>query len=269
MISAFDNALRRVYGTIPPEILEATFRPRDYQVSLDQRIKDVIVSARVLQDCNVNSGKIKRIPLTACTIETVLPDPGYMSVVNPSMGTLYRIPPSMREHRDIVGVIDISYPYDYTGYNSPQMGFGNGGNTVAGLAAAVLDSHTHRNACLTPTPTLLAGNMILINPATNFISDWVLVCRLGYDDEFTSLNRSSVIPLSDLILTATQAYIWVHLTIRIDQAMLSGGQELGQFKAIVDEYKQAVTDYNSMLLKFRGSTNFDPEVTRYLIRSML
>lgn len=269
MINAFANALRVIYNNIPMEILEATFRPRDYQTSLDQRIKDVIISGRVLPDCNINAGKIKRIPLYACNVEPVLPDPGYNSVVNPSPGTLYRVPAAARENRDIVGVIDISYPYDYTGFNDAQQGFGANGNTFAALAAAALDSHTHRNACLTPTPTLLTNNMVLINPTNSFLSDWTLVCRLGYDEEFTSLNRSSVIPLGRLVLTATKAYIWTTLTIRIDQSVLSGGQELGQFKNIVDDYRSSLDQYNDDLVKMRGSTMYDPEVVKYLIRSML
>lgn len=269
MIGAFANALRLIYNSIPHEILEVTFRPREYGVTLDQRIKDVIISGRVLPDCNINAGKIKRIPLYACMVEPVLPDPGYNSVVNPNPGSLYRVPAGVRENRDIVGVIDISYPYDYTGFNNAQQGFGNNGNTFAGLAGAALDSHTHRNACLTPTPTLLENNMVLINPTNSFLSDWTLVCRLGYDEEFSNLNRSSVTALGRLALTATKAYIWTTLAIRIDQNVLSGGQELGQFKNIVDDYRTALEQYEPDLTKFKGSTLYDPEVVRYFIRSAL
>lgn len=269
MISAIENALRMVYANIPREILEVAFRPKDYQQSLDQRIKDVIVSGRVLPDCNVNAGTIKRIPLAGYMVENTLPDPGWASVVDPSAGSLYRIPAQARENRDIVGVIDISFPFDYTGYNSGQPGFSGGGNTLVGLAGAALDSHTHNNACLTPTPTLLANNMVLITPFSNFLSDWILVCRLGYDDEFTNIPRSVITPLSKLVLTATKAYIWTNLTIRIDQAALSGGQELGQFKTIVDSYQQAQEQYDNDFMKVRGSTMYDPAALKYLLRKML
>lgn len=269
MINAFDNCLRLVYASIPLEILEVAFRPRDYQVSLDARIKDVIISGRVLPDCNVNAGKIKRIPLYACMVEYTLPDPGYNSVTNPSASSLYRVPPQARENRDIVGIIDLSFPYDYTGYNGAQQGFCNNGNSLSGLAGAVLDSHTHQNACLTPNPILMPNNMVLINPTNAFLSDWTLVCRLGYDEEFTSLSRSSVLALGRLVLTATKAYIWTNLTIRIDQAVLSGGQELGQFKNIVDEYRSSHDQYKDDLTKFNASALFDPIAVRYLVKSML
>lgn len=269
MINTFSNALRAIYNSIPIEILEAAFRPKDYGVNLDQRIKEVIISGRVLPDCNINAGKIKRIPLLVCESEKVLPDPIYGSLINPTEGALFRIPPNAREHRDIVGVIDITYPYGYLGYGNSSTGFGMFGNSVSGLAAAALDSHTLRNACLTPTPTLLADNMILINPANSFLSDWVLLCRLAYDEEFTSINRSSVQPLTNLILTATKAYIWTKLIIQIDQAALSNGQELGQFKSIVDQYQSSLDQYNTDLTKFKGSAVFDPAVMPYLIRSML
>lgn len=269
MINAFENCLRAVYNNIPREILDVAFRPSDYQTSLDQRIKDVIILGRVLPDCNTTAGMVKRIPLYMCESVQILPDPGYASILNSPEGALYRIPPSQRENRDIVGVIDISYPYDYTSTNSAQVGFGLAGNSVASLAAAALDSHTHRNACLTPTPRLLAGNMVLINPANTFLSDWVLVCRLGYDEEFTNFNRGSIIPLCNLVLTATKVYIWTHLTIRIDQAVLSGGQELGQFKSIVDGYQSSLEQYNTDLTKLRGSLSLDPSLMRYISRRML
>ena len=269
MIHAFDNALRMVYNTIPIEILEATFRPKDFQVSLDERIKEVIINGRVLPDCNVNAGQIKRIPLSLCQIERVIPDPIFNSITSPTPGTLYRVPPHLREHRDIVGVIDISYLYDFTGFNDTPFGFGTNGNSVKSLAAAVLNSHTHRNACLTPTPKLLTDNMILITPTNSFLTDWALVCRLGYDTEFTNLPNSAVLPLGKLITTATKAYIWVNLTIRIDQAALSGGQELGRFKEIVDKYEADLDRYEVDLKDLRGSLLFDQEALRYLLRAML
>lgn len=269
MVQAFANALRTIYMTIPPQILEAAFRPRDYHVTLDQRIKDAIISGRVLPDCNINAGKIKRIPLQSCIIEQVLPDPDFNSISSPTPGTLYRVPPSARENRDIVGVIDISYLYDYTGVSDTPFGFGANGNSVASLASAVLNSHTHRNACLTPTPTLLSNNLILINPTNSFISDWCLVCRLGYDEEFTNLANNMVLPLSRLITTATKAYIWVNLSVVIDQAALSGGQEIGKFKEIVDSYRDDLEKYNEELKSFSASALFDPAVNRIFLRSML
>ncbi len=269
MINAFTAALRRIYATIPIEVLEAAFRPTDFQVSLDQRIKDCIISARVLPDCNINAGKIKRIPLSTCLVEYVRPDPGFSSLLSPTSGTLYRVPAAAREYRDIVGLIDLAFPYDYIGYSDAQQGFGINGNTLSSLASAVLDSHTHRSACLTPTPILMANNVVSINPNNSFLDDWVLIVRLGYDDEFTNLSNSSVYPLTDLIVTACKAYIWTRLIIRIDQGVLEGGQALGTFKAIVDSYQSAIDEYPDKLDKLNGSALFDPLLVPYLIRSML
>lgn len=268
-VQAFTNALRNVYNNIPLPLLEAAFRPRDYQVSIDQRIKEVIVLGRVLPDFNVNAGKIKRIPLSACQIENIKPDPDFGSILSPTPGTLYRVPSHARENRDIVGVIDISYIYDYAGINDTPFGFGVNGNTVRSLATAMLNSHTGRNACLTPTPILLNNNMILITPTNSFLTDWALVCRLGYDEEFTNLSNSSILQLGKIILTATKGYIWLNLSIRIDQAELSGGQELGQFKNIVDSYKDELDKYNDELSKLNASALFDLEVNRWLLRAML
>ena len=269
MVPAFTTALRMIYATIPREILKAAFRPKDYLVTIDQRIKDVIINGRVLPDCNINAGKIKRIPLSVCMVEHVLPDPGFQSILSPTPGSLYRVPAAAREGRDIVGVVDISYLYDYTGFNDSPFGFGSNGNTVRSMSAAVLNSHTGRNACLTPTPTLVGNNMVLINPTNSFISDWALVCRLAYDEEFTNIANASVTPLSKLITTATKAYIWVTLIIQIDQAALSGGQEIGRFKDVVESYATDAEKYDEELNKFKGSTLFDADAARYFIRLMV
>lgn len=269
MIQAFSNALRTIYNTIPSEILEVAFTPSQFNCTLDERIQDRIIRGRVLHDCNINAGQIKRIPLYACETVYLNPDPMYTSLTDPSNGALYKIPPGVREHRDIVGVIDISYPYDYVGMNDAQMGFGVNGNDLMGLASFALRSRTHTGACLTPTPTLLANNMVLINPTNSFMSDWVLLCRLAYDENFTSINNSSITPLTNLIVTATKAYIWVNLTIKIDQAVLSGGQEIGKFKEIVDQYTDANNQYSEDLIKFRGSTLYDPKLMPFLVRSSL
>jgi len=273
MINAFTNALRLVFSSIPRELLEAAFRPNDFQTSLDTRIKDCIISARVLEDCNINGGKIKRIPLHRDMVESISPgtSSGGGSFIDRGEHRLYKIPPLARENRDIVGVIDISFRFDYATFAYGQDGFGNSGNTIGGLSRAALNSHTMSNACLTPTPTLMADNMILLDTFNLFFtdSDWVLVCRLAYDDEFTNISNSSVYPLTKLILTATKAYIWTNLIIRIDHAELSNGQELGQFKTIVDRYESAAADYERDLVAVRGSLLWDPAVTRYLLRSAL
>lgn len=269
MIPAFTSALRMIYANIPYEILEAAFRPKDFGTTIDRRIQDLIVNGRVLPDCNITAGKIKRIPLSACQVEHVMPDPGFESILSPTPGSLYRIPAELREHRDITGVIDISYLYDYTGFNDSPFGLGSNGNTMRSMAAAMLNSHTGRNACLTPTPTLLKDNMVMINPTNSFISDWSLVCRLGYDEEFTNIGNQSVMPLANLILTATKGYIWVKLVIQIDQAVLSGGQEIGRFKEIVDKYEGELEKYQDDLNRVRGSVLLDADSTRYMLRLML
>jgi hypothetical protein len=258
-----------VYAQIPKDILEVAFRPKDYGVTIDRRIQDVVVSGRVLPDCNINAGKIKRIPLSVCVDEQVLPDPGLSTSLNPSPGSLYRVPANARENRDIVGVIDITYLYDYAGFSDSPVGFGAIGNTVRTMAAAMLSSQTGRNNNLTPTPVLLAGNMVLINPTNSFINDWTLVCRLAYDEEFTNINNAAVLPLAQLITTATKSYVWTNLVVRIDQAALSGGQEIGQFKTIVDKYESAEEQYRADLQRFRGAALFDPDATRYFLRKML
>ena len=56
MIGALDRAFAEIYNDIPMPILEAAFTPWKYDVSMDQRMRDEVITKRVLGDCSINGG---------------------------------------------------------------------------------------------------------------------------------------------------------------------------------------------------------------------
>lgn len=269
MISAIEAILKTIYATIPREILNLAFQPSMWQVTLDQRIKDAVIIGRVHTDCNIYAGQVARIPLDSSYLEDTRQSSLDMSGSLVSGHAVYRIPASARQYRDITGVITLSFPYEYTAYSDSPYGLQGVGNTMAGFAKVALSSRTHSNQAVTPVPLLQKGNMIVINPPHVYVNNWVLVCRLGHDDEFTNIGNSSIRPLARLTLEATKAYIYRELIVKIDAAYLSGGQELGVVKSIVESYADANEKYEEALKEMRSTAVFDESVQLWAIKSAL
>ena len=120
-----------------------------------------------------------------------------------------------------------------------------------------------------PTPILKEGHLVYIYPPQSAHIDWILVCRLAYDDEFSNLNDSAVYSLMQLIECATKAYVYNTLVLKIDAAKLEGGYEFGKFKEIVESYADQNEKYDELLLNFRGGALLDPErIARVITMSL-
>ena len=270
MISALDNAFKTIYRKIPKPILEMAFTPDMFNVTMDQRIKDEVITASVLSDVSIYCGKIKKIPLSSTYLEQTRPDPLYGGGSLITGSAVYRVPPAAREYRDIVQVIDITFPYEYTAYGDAPFGFGGIGNTLKTLSDRALTSRNQWNNGITPQPILQPGNMITINPPNVYVNDWILECRLGFDEEFTGLPLAGVQHLSDLIVMAVKSYIYNKLIIDIDKAALSGGQEIGVVKTIIEKYEDLEQPYKDALDALRGALVVaDPDTMRELMLMML
>lgn len=266
MHDAVQVVLRHVFSRIPKPILQEAFIPKEVDVpnTIDHYI-DLFVISKVLQDCNLYAGKMKRILLTQDYLEPVQVPIPYSSLAAATIG-VYRIPPEQREYRDISHVHSLTYPYSASGYTSVSYPSNAGeGITMASKAADVIGSHNYANVSITPRPILLAGDLVRFDPPTLAHIDYILVCTLKYDTNFTNLNPSAIMPLAELVLCATKIFIYNELVLQIDKARIIEGFEQGRFKEIVDSYYDETTRYEELLLSFRGAANLDPEYAMALI----
>lgn len=263
MINGVENALRKIFQTIPKPILTAAFTPEQYSVSLDKRIHDEIIIGRVIGDCNIEAGKLKKIRLKQEWVERTS-DPE-LSPMGES--GIYRIPIEAREGRPIVAVLDITFPETIMSANvGYPAAFDNySGNTLGTLMDTMLESHTLSRGVVMPTPILKGSDMVKLDPPGTYIDAWSLNCRLGYDVNFTGLSMSAIGMLQEMIINATKSYIWTKLIVDIDRAYLSSGQEIGVFKSIVEEYKDASERYDDAKKRFKGASALDPELYRYMV----
>jgi hypothetical protein len=265
-VSPITAVLSRVMATIPRVILEKGFEPKKYRTSLDERILEEVVRRRVLIDINTNSGKLTKIPLRDQYREDVS-SVAFMSVLAFNAGSdYYRIPPEAREYRDINVALRC---LTITGYG----GFGDGtpypmasfGNSLANTAQMALASRTLDAEPRAPMPILHDGNIIEVAPRL-LGAQLMLECLLEYDAEFTNLPNSAIPQLTDLIGAATKAWLHNNLIIAIDMGEVVSGAQIGAFKQKVEEYRDAETEYNELVRKFKAAAvQGDPKQMAQLI----
>lgn len=270
MNNAIDISLSQIYNTIPRELLELAFRdpsdPASRYAQLHEVIINKVINGRILKDCNVFGGKPKLI-----TLQLSFMEPGTITQTEQIMGLgsycLYRIPPEEREHVPITEVASCHYP----GYMNVWPGHHPyaSGSSLVNMAQDVLQSHTFSNAPPTPIPELLAGDLVRLNPPQHHHLDWVVNCRLGYDQQFSNLNVSAIRPLAQVAEHATKAYIYNKLIIQLDKAYIVGGAEMGSVLRIVEGYADSEARYIELLDQFSGSTKLDPMTMRTILQYAL
>lgn len=260
MLNAIDHALRNVYSNIPMEVLELAFDQKNKRRSLDEAIIEEIIEGRVRPDVSSIAGQYKEIvmmPSWATVAELQTNDANMVPIVPYAM---YTVPPQAREHRLISSVISMSLPYGATNslamMSSGMSGGMTGGINAGALGMQVMNANTFGNVPSLPTPILMAGNQIRVTPVEMAMIrsfSWILKCRLEYDKDFTNLTPNAVIQLSELIVTATKAWIYNKLTVKLEMGYVHSGQEVGRVKEIIDSYAEQAERYNVIRMEFHGA----------------
>lgn len=260
MINAIDHALRNVYQNIPIEILELAFNQQGGRKSLDEEITQKVIEDRIRPDLSAIAGQYKEIILDPSWASVAEVSSDNASLISNVPYAIYCIPPKAREYRQITGVIGMQMPYGAT--NSLAMAAsGLQGGMVRGVSAGTfanqaINGITFNDTPLMPTPILMAGNQIRITPFEMSMMrsfSWLLKCRLEYDKDFTNLTPDAVVQLSELVVTATKAFIFNALTIKLDMGYIRSGQEIGRIREIIDQYAEQVERYNVIRMEFHGS----------------
>lgn len=245
---------------IPEEILDLAFRkyeniPSQLNLSLHDLIRQKVIRGRMLRDCNIVGGKIKQIVLSQDYLEDITY--GYAeSSLMIGKYCLYRIPTEEREGVALAEVNGITYPSNLGGSHLNIAGYG-GGATLPIVANGVLDAQTYQSSTSRPTPELLSGDLVRLNPPQYNHIDWVLSCRLCYDDSFSNINQAAIIPLTRWAICAVKAYIYNYLVIKLDRGAVEFGSELGRVKEVIDKYSEEDVRYWELLDKFAGGATLD------------
>lgn len=259
MYNALQSALAYVYQRIPREVLVATFRPDQHQLSIDELIIRDVIRSQVLLDVNVKGGKLTNIMLQNSWTEYCPPPPNFMLGMGGNY-SVYRIPPEAREYRPIGGVVSLRYPFNT---NNTMLSTPGGvnmvqpGTTMADLGIAALNAQTFSNTLTNPRPVLLAGDLVQIDPPQMNNINWVLECRLQWDEHFTGMEASSILTFRELVHAAVHIYIYTKMSFDADKTYLSCGLELNIMKDYITEGRDFHDRYIALLEEFAGASVLD------------
>lgn len=265
-------ALAEINSQIPPQILEATFEPEKYQLSLDELIKQKVLLARVRRDVSLRGGKVLKIPLDYKWCKFTGTPSAYVTGMGGSYDT-YTVPPEAREHRDIVAILGMSFPNAYAnGSNFADLcAFSNsgGGNTLNNLVTAALRGQTYSGTMSTPNAVLRPGNVIQLTPAQYNYVPWVCLTRIEYDDNFSGMDVSVTGVFGDVCVAATKSYIYNNKIFDIESNVVYRGGDLGVIRELVSDYKDAEEKYKELLLTMGGTEIFDHDRLPNILRRMV
>ena len=255
--------------TIPMEILQLAFNPKDEPVSLDELIIEKVIKKRVLPGCNLVAGEERPILLKLDYWEPLnySKEDAYLRLGRYST---YRIPPEARDYRPITKTISIDYPgYTnniLTGIDPYRQGKGA---RVASLTRAVMQSHTKSQFIATPTATAKDGEIITLLPGQTMHIEFVVHCLLEYDDNFNNINASAVIPLAQLCLCAVKAYIFRTTMVAMDQGRILHGGDHGIIKELIADYRGEEEKYQELLDEFTGGAKLNEKSMARIIYNWL
>lgn len=242
-VNLFQKALDEVRYNIPEHILNLAFVKRDYAarrlpVSVDSKIRELVIRDRVMVDCNLVGGLQVLVPLYGITPETY-----------DNYDMVYRIPRERLQNRTISSVLSVGY-YDIRAFNGLHTGalYNSAGvNAMTNAAGAVFDASMPLQSVSTAYVELIGENTVLVRDTTQVSDNLALRCVLEYDEVMSSIKPSSYHDWCKLVVLATKAYIFNNLIVQIDQAYLQGGQELGRIREIIDGYADSNELYMSHL----------------------
>jgi len=239
-MSAVKYALDMLNFKIPRVILDAVFikRNSDWRrtpVNINQQIMDLVIRPRVLTDCNLVGGSEVLIDLARADIQRYN---NYVSVI--------RVPKEMTGGRSIVSAKEIIYSNPYYGVGNQtlsMMGVSSGLNAVD----QVLNSATGVPTVSTCELELIAENTIMVRDTAVIPVNSFLRCIIGNDEQMNHIQKRSYRAFAQLVEYAVKAYIYNEYYIYMGQGELSGGQQLGPFKDVVDSYSDANELYDTYI----------------------
>lgn len=260
---------RLVKFGIPKPILNMTFISRyakDYYTldTLESKIREEVISGRIVVDCNLVHGTEMTVPLSKC--ERI--EGNYYT-------STWRIPKTLTQGKRITSVTELTaasgsvVTTDATMngssaglYNSSMASFSTYGS-VLGAARQMQRSATPIMSVSNALIYLVGDNTVLIKDSVLTPATMVLRVLVENDENFNHIQPAWYPTFYELVATAVKSYIYNNLVIEQDNVFISSGGELNRFKEIVDSYSDAEEIYAEKLEEWYKCANLnDPESSR-------
>lgn len=232
------KAIEELKYRIPFNILTATFNDHDEQawrrapVSLDELILSKVIRPRVILDTNLVGGETVMVPLNGIV-------PSYVD----NYTRVIEIPGDRINHRNIMTVLSAHYlpfGFNFNNMNAPMAMAGHGSvNDVTSTAMRVSNSLANVPILSSALIQLVGTNTILVRDKLYITNVYSVRCVIANDENLENINPRNWRIFSRLCELAVKSYIYNTLILRIGNAYLLGGQELGIFRDLVEEYKDS------------------------------
>lgn len=235
------KALSDIKFRIPKPILEDAFKPRhalggmfrNSAQSLDFHIRQQVIDARVMEDCNLVGGAEARIYIGDI-------QPEYL----PQFRMIWRIPLSKTQNRAITKAYSLG------------MGFGGfvgklaspTGSSLQAAANDLLDNNRVSGSTIDTEIELVGRNTIMSYQEMTPVPDLFLNCVIENDAEFNNLPASAIPKFTKLVEYAVKSYIYNTMVLEVGEAELRGGASLGQYNSIIEGYADAEENYQDYFL---------------------
>lgn len=276
-MNAIMYAINEIKYSIPYEVLCAGMTIEEDQKilnlsTLEDKILNKVIKRRVLLAANVVGG-----------IETIIPVGQIYPTFTEPMYTVYHIPPEMTMDKEIMSALSLSY-LPTAGFMGVSGGFGgpnatynpntpgHANNTATMNVASRISSSFNASGILSSAHLeIVARNTIAVYAHYQSLANYGIRVVLQNDDNLNNIQPRSYPALSKLVVLATKAYLYNKLIIPINSGYLSGGQDLGMFKSILESYADAEEQYGIYLKEIWGQVAFMNDTTRYnnFLSSML
>lgn len=262
-MGAIQKAIQEVKFAIPEEILNEIFLKREFgrtplPVSLDTMIREKVIDARVMVDCNLLGGTQVELPLHGVTPEQV-----------DTYKTIYRIPMSVTQNRVISKVLSLTISQS-TMMNSAYMGV-EGYSQILEAAKGLMAAQSGIPIVSTASIRLIAENVVLVSDYLSLPRTAYLRCFLENDNEYSQLNAMTYPHFCHLVELAVKAYIYNRGRIAVGMGQLVGGMELGVFRETIDSYADANQMYKDFIKEVwtKVMVMDDPKSKERMLRMMV
>ena len=242
-------SVARVLREVPREILQQAFTAKRYDptrqdryfdnvdsISLDEKIRELVIEARVAVDCNLTGGVEILLPMRQAERE-------YVDTWN----IIYRFPPHVLGNRKISMVHEMIYGLTQgltgggaTGYDSRSSGMLRDVRNIIRATNGI-------GVMGTAYVQLLNHNTVLVNDSNQVMGDAALRCTVSHEPNFNDIKQPYYRDFGEMVVLATKAHVYNTLIIDLDEGFIRGGATLGRVREIIDSYADANTMYNEFV----------------------
>jgi len=268
-MNAIIYAINEIKSTIPIQLLQAGMMIDEHEqtsnlTSLDDKILNKVIRKRVLLDANIVGG-----------IETIIPLNGIQPSFYEYFYSIYKIPNEYTMNKQIISALSLTHLPVNNHYGNIGGLYGNNGlspnngfssisnvNPVMSVGDRIGNAASSQGILNNTHLEVISYNTILVYAHYRVLANFGLRVILENDNNLNNIQPRSYKNLGMLCSLATKAYLYNKLIIPINSGYLSGGQELGMFKNILESYSSAEEDYSTYLKQVWASVAFQNDSQR-------